>query len=98
MSLEVPTFDPVIHPPNRLQICAILSSLDHAEFAMVRDAIQVSDSVLSKHIKALEEAGYVAIKKITFDGRQRTWLELTSAGRQAFAAHVAQLTRLATPR
>lgn len=92
---RVPQFDPVIHAPGRLQICAILSAADEAEFAMVRDAIAVSDSVLSKHLKQLEEAGYVSLRKQAHGGRQRTWLSLTVAGRAAFAAHVSELTRLA---
>ena len=91
----VPVFDPVIHAPGRLQICAILSGVDNAEFAMIRDRLGVSDSVLSKHIKQLEEAGYVALTKAPFDGRQRTWLNLTGPGKKAFAAHVAELQRLA---
>ena len=91
----VPHFDPVIHAPGRLQICAILSRVDDAEFAMIRDAVKVSDSVLSKHLKQLEEAGYVKLSKIASEGRQRTWLSLTANGRKAFAAHVAELTRLA---
>lgn len=91
----VPQFDPVIHAPGRLQICAILSAADEAEFAMVREAIAVSDSVLSKHLKQLEEAGYVELRKQAHAGRQRTWLAFTPVGRQAFAAHVAELTRLA---
>lgn len=91
-----PVFDTVIHAPGRLQICAILSSVADAEFAMIRDALKVSDSVLSKHLKQLEEAGYVALSKATQDGRQRTWAGLTGKGRKAFAAHVAELTRLAS--
>lgn len=90
-----PVFDSVIHAPGRLQICAILSSVDDAEFAMIRDSIAVSDSVMSKHVKQLEEAGYVAVSKATAGGRQRTWLSLSPAGRTAFKAHVAELTRLA---
>lgn len=90
-----PVFDAVIHAPGRLQICGILASVQDAEFAMVRDAIGVSDSVMSKHLKQLEEAGYVKLTKAAQDGRQRTWLTLTSAGRRAFAAHVAELQRLA---
>ena len=92
--MKPPVFDAVIHAPGRLQICAILSAAE-AEFAMVRDAIQVSDSVLSKHVKTLEEAGYVAVRKAAQGGRQRTWLSLTSAGSTAFASHVAELNRLA---
>lgn len=88
-------FDPVIHAPGRLQICAILSSLDEAEFALIRDSLKVSDSVLSKHLKQLEDVGYVKLTKTPVDGRQRTWASLTPAGKTAFVAHVAELTRLA---
>ncbi len=94
--MRAPRFDAVIHAAGRLQICAILSSVVEAEFAMLRDALKVSDSVLSKHLKQLEEAGYVTVRKAALDGRQRTWLSLASAGRTAFTAHVAELTRLAS--
>jgi DNA-binding MarR family transcriptional regulator len=50
--------------------------------------------VLSKHVKQLEEAGYVAVGKATIASRQRTSLSLTEAGREAFAAHVAELRRI----
>lgn len=90
-----PAFDAVIHPPGRLQICAVLSSIAEAEFAMLRETLEVSDSVLSKHLKLLEVHDYVAIRKASAAGRQRTWISLTSAGRKAFAAHVAELHRLA---
>lgn len=93
--MRAPVFDAVIHAPGRLQICAILSDIDTAEFAMVRDAIGVSDSVMSKHVKQLEDAGYVAVSKAAAGGRQRTWLKLTGEGRAVFRAHVAELTRLA---
>jgi DNA-binding MarR family transcriptional regulator len=88
-------FDPVIHAPGRLQICGILSAAQEADFAMIRDTLQVSDSVVSKHLKLLEDAGYIRPRKAAFDGRQRTWVSLTAKGRTAFAAHVAELTRLA---
>ncbi len=93
--IAVPQFDGVIHAPGRLQICALLSASDQVEFATLREATGVSDSVLSKHLKLLEEAGYVRPRKAASEGRQRTWLSLTDQGRRAFAAHVAELTRLA---
>ncbi|MCD2324084.1 transcriptional regulator [Sphingomonas sp. IC-56] len=87
--------DPVIHAPLRLQVCALLSATDEAEFALVREETGVSDSVLSKHIRQLEEAGYVRVRKATLASRQRTWLSLTKEGARAFAAHVRALTALA---
>jgi DNA-binding MarR family transcriptional regulator len=90
-----PRFDAVIHPPPRLQICGLLAAVDLMEFATVRDQVGVSDSVLSKHVRQLEEAGYVTVHKATVASRQRTSLSLTTAGRQAFDAHVAELRRIA---
>jgi DNA-binding MarR family transcriptional regulator len=89
-----PHFDAVIHAPPRLQICGLLAAVDTMEFATVRDTIEVSDSVLSKHVKQLEEAGYVRVLKATKASRQRTSLALTTDGRRAFDAHVAELRRI----
>jgi DNA-binding MarR family transcriptional regulator len=84
-------FDDVVHAPNRLQICAILAAVDSADFATVRDALGVADSVLSKHVRVLHDAGYVAVHKTTFASRVRTSLSLTAAGRAAYEGHVAAL-------
>lgn len=86
--------DPIIHAPVRLQICAILSATDEAEFALIRREVEVSESVLSKHARHLEEAGYLTIRKGMFGTRQRTWLALTADGKRAFAAHVKALLQL----
>ena len=56
MSAEL---DPVIHPVHRLQICALLANADEMEFALLRDELGVSDSVLSKQLKYLDDAGYL---------------------------------------
>jgi DNA-binding MarR family transcriptional regulator len=85
----------VIHAPNRLQICAFLTPLQEAEFQVLRDELDVSDSVLSKHLKQLEAAGYVAFRKGTVNGRQRMWAGLTESGRKALSGHVAELRRIA---
>jgi DNA-binding MarR family transcriptional regulator len=84
-------FDEIVHAPNRLQICAILSAVDSADFATLREALRVADSVLSKHIRVLHEAGYVDVHKTTCAGRVRTSVSLTSTGQTAYAGHVAAL-------
>jgi DNA-binding MarR family transcriptional regulator len=87
-------FDEVIHAPLRLRITSMLS-VAPAEFAAMRDQLDVSDSVLSKHIRTLEEAGYVHVMKVRGVGRIRTRVALTVAGTSAFAGHIAELRRLA---
>ena len=84
-------FDPLIHAPNRLQICAILDTVDKVEFAFLRDQLGVSESVLSKQVKALEDAGYVKVSKGPREGRVRTWASFTKAGKAAYRGHVAAL-------
>ena len=88
------TLDPVIHAPARLQIAALLAVVDDAEFGTVRDAVGLSDSVLSKHVSQLKDAGYVKQRKAALNGRQRTWLSLTREGRRAFKEHLRALEAL----
>ncbi|MFC6083941.1 winged helix-turn-helix domain-containing protein [Sphaerisporangium aureirubrum] len=80
--------DPVIHAPARLRIMSLLAAVEEAEFAFVRDEVEVSDSVMSKHAAALETAGYVVIRKGHVGKRPRTWLKLSLAGRRAYKAHI----------
>jgi DNA-binding MarR family transcriptional regulator len=87
-------FDPLIHGQNRLQICAILALTAEIEFKVLREKLDVSDSVLSKHLKSLEEAHYVCLSKRTDMGRQRTWLSLSAEGRMAYTGHVKALQEI----
>jgi DNA-binding MarR family transcriptional regulator len=88
-------FDELIHAPNRLRICALLATASSAEFGTIRDALGVADSVTSKQLKILAEAGYVTIAKPTgTGGRAKTWVTLTPAGRQAFEGHLLALQKL----
>lgn len=86
--------DEVIHAPTRLQICSFLASVDEAEFGVVRDALQISDSVLSKHARILHEAGYLTSRKPTGLGRVRTWLALTPSGLTAYGEYLGTLRSL----
>ena len=87
--------DPVIHPIQRLRICALLEPVVEEEFATIRDLIGVSDSVLSKHVSALMDAGYLEQRRATRAGRRRVWLRLTPAGWIAFTHHVEALRSIA---
>lgn len=87
--------DEVIHAPVRFSIIAALATVDEADFATVRDAVEVSDSVLSKQVATLEGAGYVKVRKGYVGKRPRTWVSLTRAGRTAYAQHLAALREIA---
>ncbi|MBR8740842.1 transcriptional regulator [Nocardiopsis sp. MG754419] len=87
--------DEVIHSPVRFSVMAALASADSIEFRVLRDLVEVSDSVLSKQISTLEDAGYVTVKKFRIGRRTRTSLALNSQGRTAFDQHVRALRDIA---
>jgi DNA-binding MarR family transcriptional regulator len=87
-------FDPVVHQPTRLAVLAVLSGAGEAEFRAVRDAAGVSDSVLSKQVRVLEDAGYVLVRKGHVDRRSRTWLRIGEPGRAALAAYLEAMMRV----
>ena len=73
----------------------MLAAADKAEFSFVRDNIEVSDSVLSKQVGALEQAGYVKVAKGFVGKRPRTWLSLSRDGRRRFDRHLNALREIA---
>jgi len=74
---------------------ALLAAADRAEFGYVRDQVEVSDSVLSKQVSALQEEGYLKVHKGYVNNRGRTWLSLTGQGRRTFERHMAALREIA---
>jgi DNA-binding MarR family transcriptional regulator len=88
-------FDELIHAPLRLQICAMLSPVRCLLFSDIRDSLEVSDSVLSKHLSALAEAGYVEVSRVRAESRSRRQVMLTKRGRTALHGHLAALQAIA---
>lgn len=92
---EQPRFDELIHAPTRLRICAALEPATSVEFAALERSLELSTSLLSKQLKVLEEAGYVALERRRQPvGRPRVWVSLTPVGRRALQGHVAALREL----
>jgi DNA-binding MarR family transcriptional regulator len=90
----MPEVDTNIHAPARLRLMTMLTAVSEAEFSTIRDRLQVSDSVLSKHVAALGTLDYVKSRKGVHAGRRTTWISLTTHGRAALAKHVAALRDL----
>lgn len=87
--------DDLVHSPVRFSIMAALAGAESLDFKDLRDAIQVSDSVLSKQLTILEKAEYVAIKKGFVGKMPRTSASVTAVGRNAWDAHLQTLREIA---
>lgn len=91
MSGSIGPLDNVVHQRVRLGILTVLTEAARADFAFLRDTLELTDGNLSSNLQILEQAGYVSIEK-TFEGRKpRTWVRSTAAGRRALEAEVAIL-------
>lgn len=86
--------DDTVHQRVRLGILAVLQEARQADFIYLRDALELSDGNLSRHLQVLEKAGLVRIEKDLDGRRPRTWVRATKQGRTAFAAEIAALEDL----
>ncbi|WZH38650.1 MAG: transcriptional regulator [Microbacterium enclense] len=87
--------DDLLLNPVRFSILAALDRAGTLSFKEVRDAVEITDSALSKQVSTLEAAGYLAVGK-TFAGKMpRTSLTLTKDGRAAWRTHLATLREIA---
>jgi DNA-binding MarR family transcriptional regulator len=89
--------DPVIHAPVRLRITVTLSTLrdgDYLSFTRLQELLDLTPGNLITHLRKLEDAGYVATVKPEGDGRNRTAVYLTHAGRAALERYTAAVRQL----
>jgi len=70
---------------------AVLVSVEEAEFNFLKEKINATDGNLSVHIKKLEEAKYVSVKKIFVDRKPLTKYKITTKGYKAFEAYIKNL-------
>ena len=95
LSQSLARLEPDLNNPTRLGIVSSLKNRERAEFKLLRDSLGVSDSVLSRHITALEKVGLVAVKKGYVGKRPRTWVSITGHGAERLESHVTALRELA---
>ena len=94
MNHPVLRLNDTVHQRVRLGILAVLAEADRADFGYVRDALDLSDGNLSRHLQVLDESGLVRIEK-GFEGRRpRTWIAATPAGMRALEQELGALREL----
>ena len=64
------------------------------DFGYLKKTLDLTAGNLSRHIGILEEAGMVTVEKGYEGKRPRTWVSITTGGRQALAEELAVLKAL----
>ena len=90
--------DRLIHEPSRYNIMALLYVVKQAEYLFVLNQTEMTSGNLTAHMSKLEKAGYLSIQKKFVHRKPKTFLNLTSRGREAFDAYCNEMkTLLNTP-
>ena len=88
------SLDDLVHSPVRFALMSALNSVDEADYQTVREALDISYALLSKHATLLEKAGYLRVTKEFVGKTARTRYRLTVEGRRAYADHLQALDEL----
>jgi DNA-binding HxlR family transcriptional regulator len=86
--------DDLIHSRIRLAVIALLITVEEAEFVYLKDKVNATDGNLSVHLKKLEDAGYISVKKEFVNRKPKTMYAITKTGRKAFEAYLDRLEKM----
>ncbi|MFC2133077.1 winged helix-turn-helix domain-containing protein [Bacteroidota bacterium] len=81
----------LIHSRIRLAIMSILITVDEIDFTSLKKLVKTTDGNLSVHLKKLEAAGYVSVRKEFLDRKPVTSYSLSKVGNKAFEMYINQL-------
>lgn len=84
----------VIHVKGRLAIVSVLAAVESLTFTELRDALRLTDGNVAAHLRALEQAGYVTMRKVGGEGKPLTVIALSKEGRTAFRRYVDALEHI----
>jgi DNA-binding PadR family transcriptional regulator len=80
--------NPAFDHRNRLGIMAILAVNDWVEYNTLKDLLSLTDGNLASHLRALEQAEYILVRKEFVGRKPRTTYTATDAGKVAFQLHL----------
>ena len=83
-----------VHQRHRLGILTVAAESKQVDFGYLKKTLDLTAGNLSRHIGILEEAGMVKVEKGYEGKRPRTWVSITTEGRQALAEELAVLKAL----
>lgn len=86
--------DDDVHQRVRLGILALLNNVSRADFAHLKSTLNTSDGNLGRHLRVLEDAGFIDITKVVDGRRPRTWVKITREGRTALRREIEALKEI----
>lgn len=84
----------IIHSRIRLAIMSVLVTVEEAEFNYLKEKVKSTDGNLSVHLRKLEEAKYINVKKEFVGRKPVSSYSLSKKGEKAFEAYIDSLEKL----
>jgi DNA-binding MarR family transcriptional regulator len=78
----------------RLGIMSALLMNEQVSFNELKELIQVTDGNLASHLKTLEEAVFIKVRKSFIGRKSNTTYAVTRSGEKAFKAHLEALEQM----
>ena len=91
--IDFDKIDKIIHEKGRLSIMTLLASRGSWNFQDMKDQLKMSDGNLITHLRSLQNAGYLNMKK-ELKGRKVTNYFLTSSGKKKFNKYLKILEQI----
>lgn len=73
---------------------SVLSVNSRASFNRLKEVLEVTDGNLASHLRSLENAGYISVKKSFKNRKPNTSYEITVSGTSAFDLHLKALEEI----
>jgi DNA-binding PadR family transcriptional regulator len=86
--------DDLLQHRARLTLAVLLSRHDQLSFSRLKHLLDETDGSLGAHLRRLEDAGYVTVRKEFQERKPVSWYRLTTKGRRALTSHLEGLGRL----
>ncbi len=86
--------DDTLQSRIRVAIMAALVAVIETDFNFLKQLVGTTDGNLSTHMRKLEDAGYVSVKKKFVDRKPQTKFKITERGRRALQDHLTVLEKL----
>lgn len=91
---ELAALDGLVAQPKRLAMLHALAGGGEADYPLLQSITGLTTGALSAHVRRLEDAGLIEVRKV-FEGRRpKTWFVITPAGKRAEEGYWRQTARL----
>lgn len=91
----VDALEKIFHEPNRLSIMSALCAADKGlTFTELKKECGLTDGNLNRHLKVLQDAGAVTVRKKFVDDKPRTTVCISRQGFQRFSEYLEALSNV----